>query len=95
MNAIDDAEPGQLAAILRKEGIYSSHVSQWRSERAERNLEARKRGPKANPASQEIKQLKAQLAAAEKKLAQANALIDLQNKVSEILRTSMETLDES
>lgn len=94
LDEVDSAALGKAAAILRREGIYSSQIHQWRLERAEGSLEPRKRGPKPNPDAQEVKRLKAQLARAEKKLAQANALIDLQKKVAEILKTST-SLDES
>lgn len=90
LNEYESAAPGEGAAILRREGIYSSQIHQWRLERDERSLEAKKRGPKPNPAAQEVKTLKAQLARTEKKLAQANALIELQKKVAEILKTSFE-----
>ncbi len=94
LDEFENAEHGKGAAILRREGIYYSQIHQWRSERDERSLEARKRGPKPNPAAQEIKKLKAQLAKAEKKLERANALIDLQKKVAEILKTSLEESDD-
>lgn len=94
LDEVDNAKPGQGAAILRREGIYSSQIHQWRLERDERSLEAKKRGPKPNPAAKEVKRLKAQLAKTEKKLAQANALIQLQKKVAEILETSMDDDDD-
>jgi transposase-like protein len=94
LGEIDNAAPGQVAAILRREGIYTSYVHKWRLERAERNLEARKRGPKPNAAAAEIKKLKAQLARSEKMLARANAMIELQKKVAEILGTSLESEEE-
>lgn len=90
LDEVDSAALGKAAAILRREGIYSSQIHQWRLERAEGSLEPQKRGPKPNPDAQEVKRLKAQLAKTEKKLAQANALIDLQKKVAEILKTSLE-----
>ncbi len=90
LDEFENAGPGNGAAILRREGIYSSQIRQWRLERSESSLEAKKRGPKPNPAADEIKKLKAQLAKTEKKLARANAMIDLQKKVAEILKTAME-----
>jgi transposase len=46
-------QPGERGAILRREGLYSSHVTQWRRERDERKLAGpapkKKRGPKAKP----------------------------------------------
>jgi len=94
LDALDSAGPGKGNAILRREGVYSSQIHQWRLEEDEGSLVAKKRGPKPNPAAQEVKKLKAQLAKAEKKLAQANALLDLQKKVAEILRTLEESSDE-
>lgn len=90
LNEYESAAPGEGAAILRREGIYSSQIHKWRLERDQGSLQEQKRGPKPNPAAQEVKKLKAQLAKTEKKLAQANALIELQKKVAEILKTSLE-----
>ena len=90
LDEFEKAEQGQGAAILRREGIYYSQIHQWRKEREENSLVAKKRGPKPNPAAEEIKKLKAQLAKTEKKLARANAIIDFQKKVAEILRSSVE-----
>jgi transposase len=84
----DNAAPGRVAAILRREGLYTSHLQKWRRDR-EMKQES-KRGPRPNPDAARIKMLEAQLARAEKKLAQANSLIELQKKVAEILKTSLE-----
>jgi transposase len=78
-------EPGQIGALLRREGLYSSHLTTWRRQRAAGHLEAlsgKKRGRKAQDAEaaalrQENQRLRAQLEqaeliiAAQKKLAQA------------------------
>jgi transposase len=90
LDEFEQAGPGQGAAILRREGIYYSQIHQWRKDRKESSLKAKKRGPKPNPAAQEIKKLQAQLAKTEKKLKRANAIIDFQKKVAEILRSSMD-----
>jgi transposase len=95
LDEFESASSGKGAAILRREGIYSSQIHQWRLERDEGSLEPKKRGPKPNPAAQEIKQLKVQLAKTEKKLAQANALIELQKKIAEILRTDQDESEET
>ncbi len=94
LDELERAGSGNGNAILRREGIYSSQIHQWRAEREQGSLVAKKRGPKPNAAAQEVKQLKARLAKTEKKLAQANALLDLQKKVAEILRTLEETSDD-
>jgi transposase len=94
LNEYENQPRGKGSAYLRKVGIYSSQVQQWRQERDENRLEARKRGPKANPESEEIRRLKAQLARSEKKLFHANTLIELQKKISEILKTSLKECEE-
>lgn len=79
----DAAVPGTIAAILRREGLYSSHLTKWRAEREE-GL-SKKRGRKGNPLTAENRRLRAECARLEKKLNQANEIIELQKKVSEIL----------
>lgn len=90
LDEYENALPGKAASVLRREGIYSSQIYEWRRERDEGVLGEKKRGPKPNVAAQEIKRLKAALAKSEKKLAKANALLELQKKVAEILRTSLD-----
>jgi transposase len=82
---------GEIGAILRREGLYSSVVSAWRQQREAGELAGltpRKRGPQAkapHPLERENEQLKRQLARLEKRAERAEAIIDLQKKVSEIL----------
>jgi transposase-like protein len=74
--------------ILRREGIYSSHVSRWRAERAEAErqaLEPRRRGRKSNPLQQELDRSQREVERLKRELKQAQAVIALQKKVSEIL----------
>ena len=83
-------EPGQLGALLRREGIYSSHLSKWRSLRKHgqlRALQPQLRGPKVihTPEQEEIARLTRQVARLEAKLTQAEAIIDIQKKVSALL----------
>jgi transposase len=91
---VDAAPKGEVAAILRREGIYASHLVSWRREAEQSDLNAKKRGPKANPLLSEMRKLKAQNERLEKKLEQANRLIDLQKKVSEILGVTLDKLDD-
>ena len=84
-------EPGAIGALLRREGLYSTHLSAWRRERERGALEmlrARRRGRKAD-ATQDLRQ---QIAALEgenqrlqERLRQAEAIITAQKKLSEIL----------
>ena len=84
-------QPGEIGALLRKEGIYSSHLTTWRRQRAadERAaLAPQKRGPKADPAQAEdrrVLQLTQENDRLRRKLAQANAIIDVQKKLCALL----------
>ena len=87
-------QPGEIGALLRKEGIYSSHLSTWRRQRAadERAaLEPQKRGRKADPAQAEDRRvlpLTQENDRLRRKLAQANAIIDVQKKLCALLGLS-------
>ncbi len=83
-------EPGQLGALLRREGIYSSHLSKWRSLRKYgqlRALQPHPRGPKVihTPEHEEIARLQRENARLQAKLTQAEAIIEIQKKVSVLL----------
>ena len=84
-------QPGEIGALLRKEGIYSSHLTTWRRQRAadERAaLTPQKRGRKADPTQAEdrrVFQLTQENDRLRRKLAQANAIIDVQKKLCALL----------
>lgn len=88
----DAAEPGTVAAMLRREGLYSSHLQKWRSEESRRVQEARKRGPKTNALAAEVKRLREENARLEKKLTKAGHIIDLQKKIAEIMEVTLEEI---
>jgi transposase-like protein len=83
--------PGQLGALLRREGLYSSHLATWRKQREEGTLAGltpRRRGRKANPDAAliaENERLRRQTARLAEKLRQAETIIEVQKKLSEIL----------
>ena len=88
--AIASGERGALQAMLRREGIYSSHLSTWRRQLGvggEAGLASRKPGRKAKLDAKDRQLLVAtkQLEVLERKLRVANALIDLQKKAHELL----------
>ena len=85
-----DAAPGQVAALLRREGIYSSMLQQWRAEAGEAALEPKKRGPLANPLTAENNKLRSQNEKLAKRLRQAEKIIEVQKKMAEILGETME-----
>ncbi|MDF2742580.1 MAG: hypothetical protein K0S88_3950, partial [Actinomycetia bacterium] len=81
-------EPGQIGALLRRERLYSSHLVDWRRQRETGALEAlaRKRGPKpADPARVEADRLRRENERLRGRLAQAERIIEIQGKVSELL----------
>ena len=83
-------KPGQIGELLRRRGLYSSLLTQWRRERDLGALArlGRKRGRKAkpeHPSVQRVKELERENARLRGRLKQAEAIIDVQKKVSEIL----------
>jgi transposase-like protein len=88
--------PGQVGALLRREGLYSSLLSEWRRQRdqvAKAALKAIRRGPKPRVVDPRIRQLEREKARLERRLAQAEAIIDIQKKVSEILGIPLAKID--
>lgn len=85
------SEPGEIGALLRREGLYSSHLVVWRRQRAEGTLEGlrpRTRGRKPqpqNPLAKKVAQLERENRRLERRLKQAEIIIDVQKKVSQIL----------
>jgi transposase InsO family protein len=83
--------PGGIAALLRREGLYSSHLVTWRRDRDRGSLGAlapKKRGPKAepeNPLARRVAELERDKRGLERRLKQAELIIDFQKKVAEIL----------
>ena len=87
---------GELGALLRREGLYSSHVANWRRQREHGELvtgRARKRGPVAKPVDPRVKQLEVENRRLQRKLARAETIITLQKKVAEILGIPLKPLD--
>jgi transposase-like protein len=97
LHEVDRAkEAGEVGTILRREGLYSSHLVQWRRQRdrvAKAGLAARKRGPKRRVEDPRIKQLEREKARLERKLRQAEIIIAFQKKVSELLGIPLKPLD--
>jgi transposase len=81
-------EPGQVGALLRQEGLYASHLSNWRRLRQQGQLQAlsKKRGRKAqDPSVAELAKLRRENERLRARLAQAEMIIEVQKKVSQIL----------
>ena len=84
-------QPGQLGELLRREGLYSSHLSTWRTQRDQGTLDAltpKKRGRKPrdnDPLIAENQRLQRENQRLAARLRQAEVIIDVQKKVAEIL----------
>ncbi len=93
-------ESGQIGEVLRREGLYSSHLTNWRKQRDEgvlAGLKPKRRGRKAktkNPLADENAKLQRKNRRLEEKLRQAELIIDVQKKVSEMLNIPLKSLDD-
>ncbi len=75
---------GEKGALLRREGLYSSHLTSWRREQ-QAGLKSKKRGPKVDPQAVENARLQKENESLRKKLKQAKLVIEVQKKVSQLL----------
>ena len=92
------ATPGGVGALLRREGLYSSHLVTWRRERSQGIREAlapRKRGRKSqhNPLEEENQKLRRQNARLTEDLRKANLIIEVQKKVAALLGNPLPDVD--
>ena len=91
---------GQMGALLRREGLYSSNLTTWRRQRKQGDLEAlspKHRGPKAkklDPSARRIAELERENNHLKQKLKQAETIIDVQKKLSEILQIPLDQTGE-
>src|SRR6266496_5644970 len=86
--AYDSAEPGEKGAILRREGLYSSHIVEWRRARDAGALAglARTRGrPAPDPRDAQIARLNKEKARLEQELAKARFVVEVQAKLQALL----------
>lgn len=92
---------GEIGALLRREGLYYSNISTWRRQRDEgalHGLTPKKRGrktKKVNPLANEVAKLERENRKLSKKLKQAEAIIEVQKKISEILGISQDNNGET
>ena len=90
-------KPGEVGALLRREGLYSSLLTNWRRQReagALREMRERRRGPKPRSVDPRMKQLEAENRRLQRKLQRAETIITLQKKVAEILGIPLRPLDD-
>ena len=90
-------KPGEIGALLRREGLYSSLLTTWRAARDRGELEGlspKQRGPKATPPDPRDKKLAEQereITRWKKRAERAEALVDVQKKLAALLGTPLES----
>ena len=96
------SQHGEIGALLRREGLYSSQLAAWRRARAQSNLATRaalhqRRGPKpklADSSKKKIAELERELARAVKRAERAEALVAVQKKVAALLSQMDQAMDQ-
>ena len=97
----DQCGPGQVAALLRREGLYSSNLAAWRKQRASgemAGLTPRKRGKKPvprNPLTAENEQLRRENARLQKRLHQAETIVAVQKKLCDLLGLTVPPIEQN
>lgn len=97
----DQSGPGGIAALLRREGLYSSHLTTWRKQRKSgeiAGLAPRKRGKKPvprNPLAAENEKLRCETRRLQKRLHQAEVIIDVQKKLCDLLGLTVPPIEQN
>ena len=97
----DEGGPGAIAGILRREGLYSSHLNTWRRQRESgelAGLEPRKRGKKPvprNPLAGEVQRLTRETQRLQKRLKQAEIIITVQKKLCDLLGLTVPPIEQN
>ena len=87
LDETDRCEPGQIGAVLRREGLYSSHLSQWRRQRAAGELSGRAnlgRGRQTEPQATELSALRRENKRLQAELDQARLIMEVQKKLCQL-----------
>ncbi|RPH77325.1 MAG: helix-turn-helix domain-containing protein [Nitrospiraceae bacterium] len=90
-----------MAILLRREGLYSSHLTTWRHQREQgeiAGLEPRKRGKKPvprNPLAGEVQRLTRENQGLQKRLKQAETIIDVQKKLCDLLGLTVPPIEQN
>lgn len=94
--AYDAAPDGEKGAVLRREGLYSSHITEWRKARdagALAGLAAPRGRKRRDRAAEQIARLQAEKQRLEQELAKTRAVVDVQAKLHALLETLSESAD--
>jgi transposase-like protein len=94
-------QPGEIGALLRREGLYWSNLVTWRKQRGSGELvglRGKRRGPKRrekNPLANRVRELERENARLKRRAERAEGIVELQKKVSEILGIALQSSAES
>ena len=91
-------EAGAIGALLRREGLYSSHLTNWRRQRAADQLQGlrpKKRGRKPDPQAAELARLQRENERLKARLGQAETIIEVQKKLYRLLDLPIAEMGES
>jgi transposase len=89
-------QPGEIGALLRREGLYWSNLATWRKQRELgelAGLSARKRGPQRrekNPLAERVRELERDNTGLKRRAERAEGIVELQKKISQILGIELE-----
>ena len=86
------SESGQIGALVRREGIYWSYLTDWRRELENgqlQGLQARKRGRPSDEQSREVRELRSENEQLKAQLAQAELIISAQKKLAQALEQTL------
>lgn len=101
LSVVEEADlctkPGEVGALLRREGLYSSHLTAWRRQRREGTLGVgHRRGRRAtDPLQVEVERLQAENQRLRHRLEQAEVVIEMQKKISGLLGIGQATGEEN
>ena len=89
-------QPGEIGALLRREGLYSSVVTRWRRQLREEPLTSSKKPSKKREltSAQQVARLERENERLKEKLHQAELIIDVQKKVTEMMQTKSQEKDD-
>ena len=98
LDELDHAKPGETGAVLRREGLYSSSLVEWRRQRKQGELRALapvRRGPPAVAKdTAELDRLRRDNARLERQLAKAHLIIGIQKKAAQLLAIDLDQIDD-
>ena len=85
LREVDTCPAGQMGGVLRRHGLYSSQLSQWRRAREVGELAPKTRGPKSDPHAKDLARLHRENATLQARLHKSELIIDAQKKLLQVL----------